>query len=300
MPQLYCLNIVVSEDDFPLTQALVAQIAETGWEEEAQPSGEILLRVTFDKEEACVNLINTLSSMVPEASLRRDIFPDRDWNAGWRKYFTPVEAGDFLILPPWMKDEDAVSRIPIIIEPKSAFGTGHHPTTTMCLDAMSRLRAAGIIKAGQTFLDLGTGTGILGIGCVKMGLFGLGVDIDQLSIDNARENCEMNGISEEFDIRYGSVDLVQGRGFDVVVANILAEPLREMAPAIIPLIKPDGCLILSGFLAVQMPSLLEAYASMGEPKVLRRSSLATDPTRSARAGDQEADDWVCFFWPSVT
>ena len=299
MPQLYRLNIVVTEDDFPMAQALAAQSAETGWEEESLPSGEMLLRVTSDKEEDCVNLAEKLALFVPEASLSREVLPDRDWNAGWRSYFTPVEAGDFLILPPWMKDEDAKGRIPVIIEPKSAFGTGHHPTTTMCLEAMSRLHAAGAMKAGQTFLDMGTGTGILGIGCVKMGLSGFGADIDPLSIDNARENCDMNGISEGFDIREGSVELVQGQMFDVVIANILAGPLREMAPALIPLVKPGGCLILSGFLAVQVPGMLEAYACMGEPEQLRMPSPATDPTRSAHAGDPEADDWVCFFWPRV-
>ena len=63
----------------------------------------------------------------------------------------------------------------MVIEPKSAFGTGHHPTTTMCLDAITRLHKAGVLKPGQTFLDMGTGTGILGIGCVKLGLSGFGV-----------------------------------------------------------------------------------------------------------------------------
>ena len=298
MPQLYRLNIVVTEEDFPLAEALVGQKAASGWEEESLPSGDTLLRVTSESEQECEDVASSLAAVLPAATLTRETMPDRDWLAGWRSYFTPVEAGEFLILPPWMKDAPAQGRIPVIIEPKSAFGTGHHPTTTMCLEAMSLLNGAGAISAGQTFLD--TGTGILGIGCVKLGLSGFGADIDPLSISNARENCDMNGVSaESFEIQEGSVELVQGQQYDVVIANILAGPLREMAPQLKPLVKEGGCLILSGFLSVQVPGMLEAYADMGEPGQLRMPSPASDPTRSANSGNPEADDWVCLYWPRV-
>lgn len=301
MPQLYRLNIVVTEEDFPLAEALVGQKAASGWEEESLPSGDTLLRVTSESEQECEDVASSLAAVLPAATLTRETIPDRDWLAGWRSYFTPVEAGEFLILPPWMKDAPARGRIPVIIEPKSAFGTGHHPTTTMCLEAMSLLNGAGAISAGQTFLDMGTGTGILGIGCVKLGLSGFGADIDPLSISNARENCDMNGVSaESFEIQEGSVELVQGQQYDVVIANILAGPLREMAPQLKPLVKEGGCLILSGFLSVQVPGMLEAYADMGEPGQLRMPSPASDPTRSANSGNPEADDWVCLYWPSVS
>lgn len=299
MPQLYRLDIVVTEEDFPLAEALVAESAGSGWEEESLPTGDMLLRVTYESEQEREALAEELAGMLPAASLTREFIPDQDWMANWRNYFTPVEAGDFLILPPWMKDEDPKGRTTIIIEPKSAFGTGHHPTTTMCLDAITRLHKAGILKAGQIFLDMGTGTGILGIGCVKLGLSGFGADIDPLSISNSIENCEMNDVGDVFEIQEGSVELVEGRQFDIVIANILAGPLKEMAPALLPLVKPGGCLILSGFLAVQVPGMLEAYASMGEPQQIRTASLASDPTRSASAEQPEADDWVCFFWPKL-
>ena len=299
MPQLYRLNITVNEEDFPLTQALVAECAETGWEEESLPTGDMLLRVTFEAEAERDALAEDLGATLPAARLSKEFIPDQDWLANWRSYFTPVEAGEFLILPPWMKDEDPKGRTTVIIEPKSAFGTGHHPTTTMCLEAITSLHQAGIIHEGQTFLDMGTGTGILGIGCVKLGLTGFGADIDPLSISNSIENCEMNGIDSGFEIQLGSVELVEGQTYDVVIANILAGPLKEMAPALLPLVKPGGCLILSGFLAVQVPGMLEAYASMGEPQQIRTASPASDPTRSASQEHPEADDWVCFYWPKA-
>ncbi len=259
----------------------------------------MLLRVTSESEEERETVERAISAMLPGATMRGEIIPDKDWLAGWRSYFTPVKAGDFLILPPWMKDTPTEGRLPIIIEPKSAFGTGHHPTTTMCLEAMSVLHSAGVLKAGQRFLDMGTGTGILGIGCVKFGLSGFGADIDPLSISNARENCEMNGVGGEFEIQEGSVELVQGQRFDAVIANILAGPLKEMAPSLMPLVKPGGCLILSGFLSVQVPGMVEAYASMGTAGELRMPSPASDPTRSASQENPEADDWVCLYWPRV-
>ena len=299
MPSLYRLNLTVADEDFALAEALVAQASGAGWEEESLPSGDMLLRVTSERQEDIDQLASTVETLLPEATLSRETLPDTDWMSNWRNYFTPVQAGDFLILPPWMKDADAEGRIPVVIEPKSAFGTGHHPTTTMCLEAISRLHAAGRMASGQTFLDMGTGTGILGIACVKLGLSGFGADIDPLSISNAQENCEVNGITGGFDIREGSVELVEGQKFDVVIANILAGPLREMAPALMPLVRPGGCLILSGFLAVQMPGMLEAYAAFGEPQQIRLPSPASDPTRSACSDDPEADDWVCFFWPKV-
>ena len=299
MPQLYRLDIVVPEEDFPLAEALVAQGAGSGWEEESLPTGEMLLRVTSESEDERERMASSVTEMLPGAMLTRENIPDKDWLAGWRSYFTPVEAGEFLILPPWMKDRAAGDRIPVIIEPKSAFGTGHHPTTTMCLEAISLLHRAGVLKAGQRFLDMGTGTGILGIACVKLGLSGVGADIDPLSISNSLENCDMNNVGGEFEIQKGSVELVQGQTFDVVIANILAGPLKEMAPMLMPLVKPGGCLILSGFLSVQVSGMAAAYASMGKAGELRMPSPASDPTRSASTENPEADDWVCMYWPHV-
>ena len=117
MPQLYRLDIVVAEEDFPLAQALVAQSAGSGWEEESLPTGDMLLRVTGESEEERESLARTVSAAVPGASLSRETLPDTDWLAGWRSYFTPVAAGDFLILPP--KDASPSSSSP---SPPSARG----------------------------------------------------------------------------------------------------------------------------------------------------------------------------------
>lgn len=298
MPELHRLDIVVTEDDFPLAEALVAQGISYGWEEESLPTGESRLRVHCEDKNVLDALTDNLRALLPTADIRAGLVPEQDWMEAWRDFFTPVRAGEFLILPPWLAETEPQGRQPILIEPKSAFGTGHHPTTTLCLEAISRLHAAGALRAGQTFLDLGTGTGILGIGCVKLGLTGLGVDIDPLAVSNAAENRMLNQTGKAFEVMSGSVDVAAGRQFDVVIANILAGPLKEMAADILPLVRPGGCLILSGFLRVQLAGLEAAYAPLGPGAKLTAPSSASDPTRSA-CPDAETDEWVCLAWPAV-
>ena len=299
MPVLFRLDIVAPESDFPLAEALVARAVSSGWEEESLPTGETRLRVHCEEREILDALADEVKSLLPEAVVERAEVQKQDWTAAWRDFFTPVTAGDFLVLPPWLADADPQGRLPVFIEPKSAFGTGHHPTTTLCLEALSRLRAAGVLTAGQEFLDLGTGTGVLGIACVKLGLRGLGLDIDPLAVSNAAENCALNRVEEAFEVRSGSADAVAGRRYDLVVANILAAPLRDMAESIMALVRPGGCLVLSGLFRVQTPSLEAAYAAMGTPAQLTAPSAASDPTRSAGPDDPTADEWVCLMWPGV-
>ncbi len=129
---------------------------------------------------------------------------------------------------------------------------------------LSDLLDAGRVKAGMEFLDLGTGSGILGVGCCLSGLTGVGADIDPLAVENARENRTLNGV-RGFEILSGSTEAVAGRAFDLVLANILARPLRELAPDIVKLLRPGGCLVLSGLLEVQADDVEAAYTALGLP-----------------------------------
>ena len=291
---LHRLNIIVDEDSFPLAEALVSVNSPQGWEEESLPNGDHLLKVTSETMEGLQALRDGLERFVPGSRVEFTELPDVDWQEKWRAFFTPVDAGCFRIVPPWLADEpaggDAACRI--IIEPRSAFGTGHHPTTTMCLDAMTRLMRSGSIRAGMDFADVGTGSGILSIACAKMELHGVGVDIDPLSISNARENAVLNG-TEGVAFTEGSTEVLAGRRFDLVIANILAGPLVEMAGPLMDLMRPGGCLVLSGFLQCQLPALLKAYAPLGVPGKISCPSAATDPTKE---GSAEQDEWICLYW----
>ena len=299
MPVLHRLDIVSSETDFPLAEALVAQAVSSGWEEESLPTGETRIRVHCEHREVLDALADELHMVLPDLAMERAEVEEQDWAAAWRDFFTPVRAGDFLILPPWLRDTDPHGSLPVIIEPKSAFGTGHHPTTTLCLEALSHLRSAGLVRPGQEFLDLGTGTGILSIACTRLGLHGLGLDIDPLALSNALENRVLNQAEDAFEVRSGSADAAAGRRYDLVMANILAAPLRDMAASIMSLVRPGGCLVLSGFLRVQAPGLQAAYAEMGRAEYLTAPSAASDPTRGAGLDDPTVDEWVCLAWPAL-
>ncbi|MBD5538584.1 MAG: 50S ribosomal protein L11 methyltransferase [Desulfovibrio sp.] len=272
-PLLFRLDIVAEDEDLDRVSGLLALGAAFGWEEESLAGGETRFTIHCESEEHLRRLREQVLLMAPQAGTSLAPVEKQDWLAAWRQFFTPVQCGSrFVVLPPWLADTgDFPHRIPILIEPKSAFGTGHHATTALCLSALAELLDAGRVKAGQTFLDLGTGSGILGIGCARSGLKGLGLDIDPLAVENARENRALNGIDPAaFDIGAGGVEAAAGRKFDVVLANILARPLVEMAQAIAAARAPGGCLVLSGLLESQADAVEAAYRAQGLPPARRR------------------------------
>lgn len=265
MPQLHRLDIIVPEESAELASGLLAQKVPFGWEEESLPTGEVRLRVHCENAPFIEALVADVRASLSDAMLEREDVEAADWLASWREFFTPVPVGThFLVIPPWRREtEDLGGRMPIVIEPKTAFGTGHHPTTALCLGVVSQLADEGRIRAGMSFLDLGTGSGILGIGCALLGLTGTGTDIDPLAVENADENRRINGVAEAFEVMAGSTEAVAGRTFDVVLANILAQPLKDLAADITALKGASGCLILSGLLEVQADGVEDAYRAQG-------------------------------------
>ncbi|MEA5105171.1 50S ribosomal protein L11 methyltransferase [Pantoea sp. S18] len=184
---------------------------------------------------------------------------DKDWEREWMDNFHPMRFGERLwICPSWrdVPDPDAVN---VMLDPGLAFGTGTHPTTSMCLTWLD-----GLDLQGKTVIDFGCGSGILAIAALKLGAAqAIGIDIDPQAIQASRDNAERNGVSERLALYlpHQQPDNLQA---DVVVANILAGPLRELAPLISVLPKAGGHLGLSGVLASQAESVCEAYAEQFE------------------------------------
>ncbi len=291
-PMLERLEIIVPEADIPAAEAVIAANMPDGWQEESLSNGTTKYILHSEDPAAMDAVLDAVRAVLPGVNWSGSSIVKQDWTESWKQYFTPVDAGRFVILPPWLKGKVRSSLIPIVIEPKSAFGTGHHATTSMCLEALSMLYAEGAVRQGQRFLDLGTGTGILGMSCVRLGLSGIGLDIDPLAVANARENAALNSIPLEpaddggpaFMVDEGGIECCRGMQFDLVIANILAEPLCEMAEDIMACVKPGGCLILSGFLTSQKPMLEEAYARMGEGRTIGREGAVKD------------GEWIAMFW----
>ncbi len=283
--QLTRLDIQAPEEAYEEVTGLLALMVSIGWEEQSLPSGDTLFRVHSPNAGLVESVRQAVAAAAPMAELAVEQVEVEDWVNSWKEFFTPVPCGSrFVVLPPWLADaapRDHPGRTAIVIEPKSAFGTGHHTTTALCLAALSDLLDAGRIGEGQSFLDLGMGSGVLGLGLALSGLAGEGWDIDPLSVDNAVENLAANGVdASRFAPGLGSVEKLAGRRFDVVVANILARPLIEMAPEVAAAVKPGGVLVLSGILDIQAGGVAEAYMArgMGEPE--KRIS----------------GEWACLVW----
>jgi ribosomal protein L11 methyltransferase len=270
-----------SSAEAELVTALLAVSVQYGWEEEDRPSGKTLFRIHAPNKEFILELETELKAHLPGLEIVLDAVEELNWVESWKEFFTPVEAGSrFVVLPPWMEEEkNNSSRIPVIIEPKTAFGTGHHATTALCLTALSDLFDAGRLAPGKIFLDLGTGSGILGIAAASLKLIGQGVDPDLMSVENALENRAINNIApEDFMVRRGSLEAVEGRSFDLIMANILAEPLLNMSAQLVQMLNIRGALVLSGILISQCDKIKTAYSVLGEPQIFTR------------------DEWACLVW----
>jgi len=179
---------------------------------------------------------------------------DKDWEREWMANFHPMRFGERLwICPSWrdVPDPDAVN---VMLDPGLAFGTGTHPTTSLCLTWLD-----GLDLAGKTVIDFGCGSGILAIAALKLGASqAIGIDIDPQAIQASRDNAERNGVADRLSL-YLPHQQPENLQADVVVANILAGPLRELAPLISVLPKSGGHLGLSGVLESQAESVCEAY-----------------------------------------
>ena len=177
--------------------------------------------------------------------------PDQDWVRLTQSQFEPVEiTPSFWIVPTW-HEPPASAREVIRLDPGLAFGTGTHPTTRMCLRWI-----AGHAPAGQRVLDYGCGSGILAIGAAKFGAASVdAVDIDEAAVRSTGDNARANGVQ----LAAGLPDRASGR-YDTVLANILATPLKVLAPLLCGHVAPGGHLVLAGILARQAQELKEAYA----------------------------------------
>ncbi|MEG2172396.1 MAG: 50S ribosomal protein L11 methyltransferase [Desulfovibrionaceae bacterium] len=270
MNTLIKIDIMATEDQVERVTGMLALHVPFGWQEQSLATGETRFSVHCDNAVFVDSLVTTLQARIPHLLIEKTAVANQDWTKAWREFFTPVACGKrFLVLPPWLRETTPLEgRTPIIIEPKSAFGTGHHATTALCLRVISDLLDSQRLQAGMEFLDLGTGSGILGIGCCLHGLHGVGTDIDLLAVENAQENVALNTV-QTFEILLGSTEAVHDRTFDLLVANILAAPLKELAPHIHALLRPKACLVLSGILEVQAQGVEDAYTALGLPPAYR-------------------------------
>ena len=182
--------------------------------------------------------------------------PDQDWSETWKAGFHAFTVGRVFVRPSWIDAPVPAGAVEIVLDPGMAFGTGTHPTTSLCLSALAEL-----VGPGVAVLDVGTGSGLLAIAAAKLGAArAAGTENDPVALEVARENAERNGVALELHLQ--APDAVPG-SFDLVVANILANTLVELAPAVASKLTPGGTLLLSGILAGQEAEVRAAYVAQG-------------------------------------
>ena len=231
------------------------------------------LDVDEDKEKVLADVRAALAEMqefldLGECTITESETEDKDWINNWKQYFKQFYVDDILIIPSWeeVKPEDRDKMI-IHIDPGTAFGTGMHETTQLCIRQLKKY-----VTKDTELLDVGTGSGILSIIALKLGArHAVGTDLDPCAVPAVEENKEVNGIPvEAFDMMIGNIiddKEVQGKvgyeKYDIVTANILADVLVPLTPVIVHQMKPGAVYITSGILDVKEEVVKEAVVAAG-------------------------------------
>ena len=196
--------------------------------------------------------IDSLSQLFPEleeVSFSTEIIIGHDWGEEWKKYFKPLRVSkNIVIKPTWERYTASGRDIVIEIDPGMAFGTGQHPSTRMCLEAIEDILLKDRTIKKWRVLDVGTGTGILGISCAKLGAEKVVcVDIDKKAADIAQENVMINHVEDRVEVINRDVNTIHAP-FDLIVANLTAKILVKLHAHLMSLIEDGGCLVISGII----------------------------------------------------
>ncbi|MEC6909312.1 50S ribosomal protein L11 methyltransferase [Photobacterium piscicola] len=202
-----------------------------------------------------LNMLKNSALIADDFAYKIEQLEDKDWEREWMDNFHPMRFGRRLWICPSWREAPEPEAVNVLLDPGLAFGTGTHPTTSLCLEWLD-----GQDLTGKTIIDFGCGSGILAIAALKLGAAKvIGIDIDPQAILASRDNAERNGVSENLEL-YLPQDQPQGIQADVVVANILAGPLRELSPVIKSLVKNGGDLAISGVLESQAEDVATYYS----------------------------------------
>jgi len=270
MAQTYLsLTIDLPEDASEPCQSLLHDLGATGLEvrdREAPPmpgvrgpsAGEAILVAYFEDATSARDAAAQVGEEFPVARVQVDEVENKDWSESWKSLIKAVQVGRLWVGPPWMVAEAPAGKVQIVIEPKMAFGTGDHATTQLCLEATDAYLTQ---HPTASVLDVGTGTGVLAIAARKLGARQvIGVDNDPMSVELAQENAQKNG-TPEVELSGKTLELLPPGRFDLVLANILANTLIELAPAIAA--RVGDRLVLAGVLVHQHAEVEGAYVAQG-------------------------------------
>ena len=265
------------EDKVPLSesdkQQMFVDILPDGPEDDGIAYLSFYLEEDADREEILARVREALDELrgfmdIGEGTITESQTEDKDWINNWKEYFHQFYVDDILIIPSWeeVKAEDADKMI-IHIDPGTAFGTGMHETTQLCMRQLKKY-----VTPQTELLDVGTGSGILSIVALKLGArHAVGTDLDPCAITATKENLEVNGIPEgSMDVMIGNIiddkavqDAAGYEKYDIVAANILADVLVPLTPVIVHQMKKGGIYITSGIIDEKEETVVEAVKAAG-------------------------------------
>lgn len=226
-----------------------------GWIEEDSPERKSLLFYlpTGEKSHELIERIRREIEKTADAALSTKTIEGEDWEQSWKVHFTQHRIGRFIIKPTWepLKVPAAPNEFVLELDPGMAFGTGDHPTTSLCLELIERY-----VKKGYRVLDIGTGSGILTIASLYLGAgSAVAVDHDEIALEAARENLERLRLLSKVTLHEQDAMLVEERDFDVVAGNLFVGEIRKLLEAGCPPLKEGGIFIGSGIISEQRPEV---------------------------------------------
>lgn len=245
--EIYSLN----PDDFPVDGVRVkAYLAETSF-----------LLETVEEIKLAINNLQNFNIDLGHNHVTVQEVDEEDWATAWKKYYHPVKISNrFTIVPTW-EDYERVNTDELIIEldPGMAFGTGTHPTTVMCLQALEKT-----VQQGSSVIDVGTGSGVLSIGAAKLGAASIhALDLDEVAVQSAKENIALNRVNDIVQVTHGNLLDNVNEQADIVVANILAEIIMTFTNDAYSIVKDGGLFITSGIIATKKEDVRNSLQQAG-------------------------------------
>lgn len=218
---------------------------------------KVIPQIREDIEEIAANCGGALALGTLETT-RREIEGD-DWIEIWRTHFRPIHLGRVVVVPEWIEYEKAGGEQTVRLDNNMAFGTGEHETTSMCVELLQQY-----VTPDSVCIDVGCGSGILGISAIKLGArLAYLTDIDIVAVESAKHNAQLNGVADKCVIaRSNLLDDSDLKG-DIMLANITADILENLAPSIPKNLKSGGTLILSGIIDIKLDRVVEVYSAQG-------------------------------------
>jgi ribosomal protein L11 methyltransferase len=280
---VFCIEVCVADATAGEWAAAEAwEAGAIGVEERERPSGGtvLLLYAAADREQAVREAVAGVGGARVTRSERA---ADTDWSQEWRAGLEAVRVGERLVVrPSWVDAPLSPGQVEVVVDPGQAFGTGGHVSTRLALEWIEALAGEGALGSATRVLDVGTGTGVLGLAALALGAgSAVGFDLDPLSGASAREWAARNGFSRRLALFVGPIDAIAGAEFDFVFANLLKRELLPLATALAAATRAGGRAVFSGLLAGERDAVHAA---------LTRAGFGSARTRTA--ADANGDEWV--------